>query len=330
MRRRAFDMTRWLIVLAALAMLSACQNSTAQSPTPAVQVGMQAPPIDLTTVQGEGFRLGDRPTLLAFLNTQADDSTTPDPSRSQIVFLKSMDEQYAGDIEVVIVDASAVMTGSRSDPDSLTNFVYDWSLDSIPVLVDSEGEVAQAYGVASLPTTFLIGADGVIRQRWGGFASAPQLDMAVQEAFGLNMLGTPIAADQCAATPAQAMFAGLPLARPLSDQIWVVDSGETWAEGVLMRWLILAPAGESLNLRVAGSVMDVSRFPIVVNASLTPLPDDESEVLSTHQEWSVYEFAAPVPELLNAPCLQLEAVVVNASGDEISTGEAIVPMAGIP
>lgn len=171
------------MVLLVLTGLSGCKQGPVMP-----QPGDPAPKFTLKAAQGETHRLEDlrgKVVLLSFLNTQGEPAAVAsDSSRSQIVFLKSMDEQY-GDkgAAVLIIDAAILKTGEEPSRDNLLNFTYDWNLDAIPVLLGST-DVIRAYGVSDTPTTFLIDREGLIRQRWDGFASAPQLAFALEALVG--------------------------------------------------------------------------------------------------------------------------------------------------
>ena len=168
-----------LIVL----IVSACSSSADLAP------GTSAPDFTLQAVHGGEYRLQDlleQPVLLSFINTQAEGgSATANPSRAQIVCLKSMQEQYGPKgLVVLIVDAARIATGKQPSQDQLINFTYDWQLENVPVLEDPDGSIARSYAVESTPTTFLIGADGIIQQRWDGFASASQLAFSIEALIG--------------------------------------------------------------------------------------------------------------------------------------------------
>jgi peroxiredoxin len=159
------------------------------SSSPTIDTGSSAPDFELQAVRGGSYHLADlseQVILLSFINTQAEaTSVTSDPSRAQIVFLKSMQEQYgAQGLIVVIVDATRIATGSDPGTDRLINFTYDWQLDHVPVLDDPDGIAAKSYTVMSTPTTFLIGADRIVEQRWDGFASASQLALSIEALVG--------------------------------------------------------------------------------------------------------------------------------------------------
>ena len=217
------------VALLILPFLAACVT-TGQSK---IQQGTSAPDFSLQAVRGGSYQLtnlAEKVVLLSFINTQAvAASGTADPSRAQIVFLKSMEGQYGTKgLVVLIVDAARVATGKYPGQDKLINFTYDWQLDTIPLLDDPRGAVANSYAVKSTPVTFLIGADGIIQQRWDGFASASQLALALETLVGPPIQrqtdsGQTAPTSQVAAcpneTPNQARFAGVGLARPLSDEL---------------------------------------------------------------------------------------------------------------
>jgi len=172
-----FTIRLWLSVI--ILITAGCGSSVTLEP------GSSAPDFSLPIVRGGSFQLADysrQVILLSFINTQAEStSTTADPSRAEIVFLKSMQEQYGSKgLVVLIVDAARLATGKQPSQDQLINFTYDWQLEDIPVLDDSDGLVARTYAVKSTPATFLIGADGIIQQRWDGFASASQLAFSIE------------------------------------------------------------------------------------------------------------------------------------------------------
>jgi len=258
-----------------------------------LEPGASAPDFALQAVRSGEFRttdLSSQPLLLSFINTQAEaTSATSDPSRAQIVFLKSMQEQYGPNGLVVwIVDAARIETGKRPSQDQLINFTYDWQLDNIPVLDDSDSSVARSYAVESTPVTFLIGADRVIQQRWDGFASASQLALSIEALVGApaqrqaetaESPTTLLAASCPDETPPQAKFAGVGLARPLSEELWVVDGGGAWGTGAAfpLQWILLDAGNFTqkapIHIEVIGQYTDPEQ--------IVPLSDQSMELLTT-------------------------------------------------
>ncbi len=105
------------------------------------------------------------PALISLVDDSAD-------SHSQIVFLRSMQEQYwTKGLKLRIL-------GSPSP---------DWRLDGI-LLASDQTPAAAALGSAR-PMTFLVGADGKIVQQWTGFTPAQYLGLAIQKLLGLWQFG---------------------------------------------------------------------------------------------------------------------------------------------
>jgi hypothetical protein len=150
----------------------------------------------LASRQGGTLSLGGErghPVLLSFLSTQAEATAANDPSRAEVVLLKSMNTQHHRyGLRTIIVDAARAAGASAPSRSALINFTFDWALDpSIAVVGDPEGSIERAYEVTTVPTTFLIDARGVIRRRWDGFALAAQLDFAIRPLVGRAIPGAP-------------------------------------------------------------------------------------------------------------------------------------------
>jgi len=154
-----------------------------------------APAFTRVQTRGGTFSLSGQhghPVLLSFLNTQAESTRATDPSRAEIVLLKSMNTQnHRYGLRTVIVDAADAAGAAPPSRDALINFTFDWALDrSIAVIGDADGSVERAYGVTRTPTTVLIDKRGIIRRRWNGFALAAQLDFAIRPLVGRAIVGS--------------------------------------------------------------------------------------------------------------------------------------------
>ena len=297
-----------------------------------LEPGASAPDFALQAVRGGSYRLADlsgQAALLSFINTQAEaSSATADPSRAQIVFLKSMEQQYGSKgLVVLIVDAARIATDKQPSQDQLINFTYDWQLEDIPVLEDADGSVARAYAVESTPVTFLIGTDGVIQQRWDGFASASQLALSIEALVGgpahrqvdtAESPATPLAATCPNEMQPQAKFAGVGLARPLSEELWVVDGGQPWGIGAAfpLQWILLDVQNLTqqapIRIKVFGQYTDTQQ--------IIPLSDESMELLATDVASGLLSGNATPPTIyslvttvfLERPgCLEIRAVITR-------------------
>jgi hypothetical protein len=199
---RGVRVRRWAVIVVALAVVlgvaAAFGASRSDQGTPVgTAVGRAAPGFSgpIARQAGGTFSLnGERghAVLLSFLNTQAQASAAGDPSRAQVVFLKSMNVQsHPHGLKTVIVDSAGVAGLPAPSGDSLINFTFDWALDpSVAVVGDANGSIERAYGITKLPTTLLIDKRGIVRQRWNGFARAAQLDFAIRPLVGRALVGS--------------------------------------------------------------------------------------------------------------------------------------------
>lgn len=317
--------------IACSALVALAAGCGALPPTAPLAVGAAAPMFTLQTARGgTATRETGAPLLLTFISTQANtESATADPSRSQLVFVKSMLQQHGGQgLRAAIIEGATRDQPQRASAETLHNFSYDWGLDDLPLLADTPDQAtARAYGVQTLPTTFLIDRAGVIVQRWDGPAAAAQLGLSVQALF--DTAPPSALTPTCATTPAQAVFVGLGLARPLSPQIWLVDGGQPWDHTTARAasWVVLAEGAATLQV-TATDAHDTTHA--VVGVALAPLPDEQARVLLS----SVPHTAAMQAYLVNVSmqipatgCVMLRAEVSRPGQDlPVSRGEMVVPV----
>jgi hypothetical protein len=160
---------------------------------PRVEIGAPAPALAGSAVRGGDVRLArlrGHVVLLSFLNFRAESTPEGDPSRAQIVFLRSMQTQHARfGLRLIVVDATKIAGRGQPTWNELVNDTYDWNLDPAIAVLPDDGTLVRRFGVDQVPTTFLIGPDGVIRQRWDGFVPAAELDLPIRALEGRTATG---------------------------------------------------------------------------------------------------------------------------------------------
>jgi peroxiredoxin len=143
--------------------------------SPGPRVGDLAPDFDLPATEGAAVRLFDlrgRPVLLNFWATWCG------PCRQELPALQTTFQAHAGDLTILGINV-------RESPDQVTRFATDLDL-TLPLLLDQEGRVSDAYQVRGLPTSLFIDRNGLIVARHVG-----PLDQATLDDYLTFLLGTP-------------------------------------------------------------------------------------------------------------------------------------------
>ena len=182
---------RLLLVLLALAVVIVTVSLALRlrkEERPQVEAGASGPALAGRAVRGGEVSLGGlrgHVVLVSFLNSRAEATPEGDPSRAQIVFLRSMQRQHARfGLRVIVVDAAELAGAGRPSRNDLVNYTYDWNLDPAIAVLGDDGTLARRFTVAKAPTTFLVGSDGTVRERWDGFVPAARLDLAIRRTEG--------------------------------------------------------------------------------------------------------------------------------------------------
>lgn len=127
--------------------------------------GAVAPDFALRKVGGGTLRLSDlrgKAVIVDFWDTWCP------PCRRALPHLQELQDQYGDRLTVV-----GVAFGRDGEP-AVARFLAERNLTFPSVLMDEQYETARAYGgLQSIPTTFLLDPDGVIREIWvGGYGKA--------------------------------------------------------------------------------------------------------------------------------------------------------------
>ncbi len=144
--------------------------------------GITLPVTRLHTVDGQVICVGgdaSAPTLIVLLAILPENANTP--SRRQIVSLRSLQHQY-GDrgLRIVAVDRSAA--AARPTWNALKNASYDLDLN-FPLAQDPGGRLLSATRAEELPESILLGAHGVVQNRWKGVTSSAVLAQGIERIF---------------------------------------------------------------------------------------------------------------------------------------------------
>lgn len=165
-----------LILLAGLAWIASSADRTGTSTAgriPAPQKGFLAPDFTLSTPGGEEISLATfrgKPVLVNFWATWCP------PCRAEMPAIQRAYTEYAPQGLIVL----GVNSTAQDNPLDIAPFITEYGL-TFPILLDETGEVARKYELASLPSTFFVGRDGVISEVVAGAMSQFLLDTKIQE-----------------------------------------------------------------------------------------------------------------------------------------------------
>ncbi len=150
----------YLIILAAgftWIVFSADRSGTSTAgKIPAPQTGFLAPDFELKTTGGEIIRLSDLRGQPVLINLWA---TWCPPCRAEMQSLETVYNDYKDQGFTIL----AVNMTSQDDPLAVMPFVRERGL-TYPILLDEKGELARAYQMKSLPSSFFVNRDGTINE----------------------------------------------------------------------------------------------------------------------------------------------------------------------
>ena len=132
---------------------------------------IQAPDFKLSLLNGGETYLSDfsgKPVMLNFWATWCP------PCREEMPYLQQIHEQRSADVVVLTVN----MAENAGD---VEEFIREFGL-SFPVLLDSNGDVAQQYGVRAIPTTFFIDKSGILQGvKIGAFRNIAEIESELEK-----------------------------------------------------------------------------------------------------------------------------------------------------
>lgn len=123
---------------------------------PAPQQGFLAPDFELKTSTGESIKLSDLRGQAVLVNLWA---TWCPPCRAEMQSIEKLYQEYKSQGFTVL----AVNMTYQDDPAAVMPFVSEQGL-TFPILLDETGEMAKAYQLRSLPSSYFIRRDGIINE----------------------------------------------------------------------------------------------------------------------------------------------------------------------
>lgn len=123
---------------------------------PAPQQGFLAPDFELMTPTGEPIKLSDLRGQAVLVNLWA---TWCPPCREEMQTIEKVYQEYKERGFTVL----AVNMTYQDDPLAVMPFVNDRGL-TFPILLDETGEMANAYQLRSLPSSYFVRRDGIINE----------------------------------------------------------------------------------------------------------------------------------------------------------------------
>ena len=133
-------------------------------------VGYYAPDFTVSTLTGEAFTLSEQRGQPVVVNFWA---TWCPPCRAEIPFFQAVARKYNGQIAVIGVD-------DGQPAPVVASFVSEMGM-TYPVPLDEDSAVSRTYRVNSLPTTYFVDADGIVRNIHMGIISQAVLEEKIAQ-----------------------------------------------------------------------------------------------------------------------------------------------------
>ncbi|AZU62068.1 peroxiredoxin family protein [Neobacillus mesonae] len=122
------------------------------------QEGNKAPNFQLKTLEGKDVQLSDMKGKKLILNFWA---TWCPPCKAEMPHMQKFYQDNKGkNVEILAVN----LTTAEKNPNGIDKFVKDYGL-TFPVLLDSTGEIGDAYQAFTIPTSYIIDTNGIIYKK---------------------------------------------------------------------------------------------------------------------------------------------------------------------
>lgn len=159
---------QWFVLSAILVLaVLAIYQSAAVNKEEVAKVGFKAPQFNLQGLNGQPYsldQLGGKPVVINFWASWCG------PCRVEAPELVKLYKKYGKQVEIYAVNltASDSIEGAKA-------FANEFGF-TFPVLLDDQGEVAKAYRITPIPTTFFVNGDGIIADKVTGLIDPQTLE----------------------------------------------------------------------------------------------------------------------------------------------------------
>jgi len=167
-----------ILLVLGTALTTGCgSDSSEQQPTPDVDtkvggaVGDQAPRFELPDLDGGTFKLSDHEGKVVLVDFWA---TWCPPCRAALPHLQELSVEYADEGLVIVGIAT-----DRQGAEIVKPFVTKNGL-TFEIVLPADQIDQQFGGIRSIPTTFLVGRDGVVAKKWIGYKDKAIYESAIK------------------------------------------------------------------------------------------------------------------------------------------------------
>lgn len=136
------------------------------APSEAHNIGQQAPPVVAADASGNSVAVNFEGTVTV-LNFWA---TWCPPCRGEMPELQEFFQAHMGQVQFYAVNL-------QEPSGKVTQFMSEGNY-TLPLLLDS-GDVAKAYRISAIPTTVIVGSDGLVKFRKTGPVTKSELDQVI-------------------------------------------------------------------------------------------------------------------------------------------------------